>query len=81
MWGPDRVATYRCSSVSHMFSVGRKASANYIETRRWSTFQIDVGVGRETLVAKVRSTRPDHHWYGTEYRPRANRELSDGVSV
>jgi hypothetical protein len=56
--GPDRLATYRCSSVSHMFSVGRQPSANYIETRRLSTFQIEVGVGRETLVAKMRSTGP-----------------------
>jgi hypothetical protein len=56
VWGPDRLATYRCSSVSHIFSVGRKPSANYIETRRLSTLQIDVGVGRETPVAKVSST-------------------------
>jgi hypothetical protein len=39
-----------------MFSIGGKPSANYIETRRLSTIQIDVGVGRETPVAKMRST-------------------------
>jgi hypothetical protein len=44
VWGPDLVATYRCSSVSHMYSIGGKPSANYIETRRLSTFQIEVGV-------------------------------------
>ena len=55
-WGPDRVATYRWSSVSHMFSVGRKPSANYIETPPVVDLPDRSRCRRATLVARVRST-------------------------